>query len=161
LGKLEWSLLFAPRVVELRESAHKGREARLIILAIEPCPMPSLKRSLQGKIEEDRTRAGLETYAPNNRSVGGTRLVLQEKIVFEKWKVWRNPEETLAMMDENGDLNNGVRIKMNKLNLVVVQELAEEIADQETGPALEEGGEHDNFICVGCWDVLTSGWAPL
>jgi hypothetical protein len=26
---------------------------------------------------------------------------------------------------------------------------------------LEEGGEHHYFICVGCWDVLTGGRAPL
>jgi hypothetical protein len=32
-------------------------------------------------------------------------------------------------MDENDDLKNGVRVKMNKLNLVVVREFAEEIID--------------------------------
>jgi hypothetical protein len=32
-------------------------------------------------------------------------------------------------MDENDDLKNGVRLKMNKLNLVVVQEFVEEIID--------------------------------
>jgi hypothetical protein len=53
-------------------------------------------------------------------------------------------------MDENSDLKNGVRVKMNKLNLVVIQESAEEITDWETEPMLEEGGEHNNFICVGC-----------
>jgi hypothetical protein len=45
LGKLEWSRLFAPSVVELRESAHKAREVGLMILTIEPCPVPSPKRS--------------------------------------------------------------------------------------------------------------------
>jgi hypothetical protein len=37
-------------------------------------------------------------------------------------------------MDENSDLKNGVRVKMNKLNLVVIQESAEEITDWETEP---------------------------
>jgi hypothetical protein len=74
-------------------------------------------------------RAGLETYAPNNLPVGGTRLVLQEEVIFKKRKVRRNPEENLAKMDENGNLKNGVRVKMNKLNLVVVQESAEEITN--------------------------------
>jgi hypothetical protein len=37
----------------------------------------------------------------------------------------------------------------------------EEILDWETEPALKEGGEHHNFICVGCWDVLVGGRAPL
>jgi hypothetical protein len=64
-------------------------------------------------------------------------------------------------MDENSDLKNGVRVKMKKLNLVVIQESIEEIADRETEPMLEEGGEHHNFICVGCWNVLAGGRAPL
>jgi hypothetical protein len=45
LGKLEWSQLFTPSAVELGESAHEGREAGLMILAIEPCPVPFPKRS--------------------------------------------------------------------------------------------------------------------
>jgi hypothetical protein len=77
-----WSQFFAPSVVKLRESAHEGREAGFMFLAIEPCPVPSSKRSFQGKIEEASTRAGLETYAPNNLLVGGTQLVLEEEVVF-------------------------------------------------------------------------------
>jgi hypothetical protein len=82
LGKFKWSRFFAPSVVKLGESAHKGREAGFMIISIELCPVPSPKRSFQGKIEEASMRASLETYAPNNLPVGGTRLVLQEKVVF-------------------------------------------------------------------------------
>jgi hypothetical protein len=120
------------------ELAHEGREAGFMILAIEPCLMPSSKRSFQGKIEEAITRAGLETYAPNNLLVGKTQLVFQEEVAFEKWGVGRNPKENLTKMDKNGDLKNGVRVKMNKLDLVVVQESMEEIPGRETEPALEE-----------------------
>jgi hypothetical protein len=78
LGKLEWRRLFTLNGVELVESAHKGREARFMILAIEPCHVPSPKRSFQGKVKEASTRVGLETYAHNNLLVGGTQMVLQE-----------------------------------------------------------------------------------
>jgi hypothetical protein len=44
LGELEWSRFFAPSTLELEESAYKWREAGLVVLAIEPCPMPSTKR---------------------------------------------------------------------------------------------------------------------
>jgi hypothetical protein len=64
-------------------------------------------------------------------------------------------------MDENGNQKNRVRIKMNKLNFVVVQESTEEVTGRKTEPALEEGGEHHNLICIGCRDVLTSGRVPL
>jgi hypothetical protein len=120
LGKLKWSWLFAPSTIELRELAQEGREAGLMILAIEPCPVPSLKSSFQGKVEKADTRAGLETYEPNNLSVGSIQLILQEELVFEKRKVRRNLEKNLTKMDENGDLKNKVRVNMNKLNLIVV-----------------------------------------
>jgi hypothetical protein len=161
LGKFKWSRLFAPSVVKLGESAHEGREAGFMIISIEPCLVPSPNRSFQGKIEEANMRVSLETYAPNNLPVGGTQLVLQEKVVFKEREVRKNPEENFAKMDENGNLKNGARVDMNQLNLVVVQEPAEEIADWKTEPALEEGGEHHNFICVRCRNVLASGRAPL
>jgi hypothetical protein len=40
--------------------------ARFMVLAIEPCPVPSLER-------------------------GFHRLILQEEIIFEQRKVWINP----------------------------------------------------------------------
>jgi hypothetical protein len=44
LGELEWSRFFAPSSLELGESAYKWREAGLMVLTMEPCPVPSLKR---------------------------------------------------------------------------------------------------------------------
>jgi hypothetical protein len=82
--------------------------------------VPSLKRCFWRKVEEANTRAGLETYAPNNLSIGGTQLIPQEEVVFEERRVRRNPEENFTKMDENGDLKNRITVKMNKLNLRVV-----------------------------------------
>jgi hypothetical protein len=62
-----------------------------MILIIEPYPMTSPQRDFQGKIEEASVRASLKTYAPNDLLVGGTRLILQEEIIFEQREVWRNP----------------------------------------------------------------------
>jgi hypothetical protein len=38
MGRLEWSWLFAQCAVELRDSTHEGREARLMILTIDHVP---------------------------------------------------------------------------------------------------------------------------
>jgi hypothetical protein len=46
LREFEWGGLFTPSSLELEELAYKGREARLVVLAIKPGPMPSLERSL-------------------------------------------------------------------------------------------------------------------
>jgi hypothetical protein len=102
-----------------------------------------------------------EKFSREVFKVGGTRLILQEEVIFEKGEVRRNSEENLAKMDENNNLKNGVRVKVDNLNLIVIKESTEEIADQETEPALEEGGEHHNFNCVGCRDILAGGRALL
>jgi hypothetical protein len=91
LGELEWSRLFAPSSLKLGELAYEWREARSVVLAIEPCPMSSPERGFQGTIEEAITRVSLKTYTPKDLSVGGTWLVLQEEIIFEQREVWRNP----------------------------------------------------------------------
>jgi hypothetical protein len=91
LREFEWSQLLAPSSLELEWSTYKRREGRLMVLAIEPCPMPSLEKSFQRKVEEASVRAGLKTYTPNNLSVSGTRVIFREKVVFEQREVWWDP----------------------------------------------------------------------
>jgi hypothetical protein len=55
----------------------------------------------------------LKTHAPNDLLVGGARLILQEEVIFEQREIWRNPENSFTMMDENGDLKNRVGTEMN------------------------------------------------
>jgi hypothetical protein len=62
LGELEWSQLFAPSYLELGEPAYKWREAGFVVLAIEPCSMPSPEGSFQRKVEEANVRVGVKTY---------------------------------------------------------------------------------------------------
>jgi hypothetical protein len=87
MGEFEWGGFFTPTSLELGDSVYKGREARFMVLVIKPDSMPSLERRLHIKIEEVGVRAGLKTHAPNNLSVSGTQLVLQEKIVFEQGEI--------------------------------------------------------------------------
>jgi hypothetical protein len=43
----------------------------------------------------------------------------------------------------------------------VVKESTEEITSWEAKSTLKEGGEHQNLIHVGCWDVFPDGKTPL
>jgi hypothetical protein len=72
LGELKWSRLFAPSSLKLGKSACKWTDARLMVLAIEPCPMPSLKRSFERKAEKPSMRVSLKTNTPDDLLVGGT-----------------------------------------------------------------------------------------
>jgi hypothetical protein len=89
LGELEWTQLFVPSLLELREMAYEWREAGFMVLAIEPCSVPSMERSFQRKVKESSMRGDLKTYSLNNLLVSGTRLGFQE-VVFEQREVGRN-----------------------------------------------------------------------
>jgi hypothetical protein len=89
--ELKWSRLFTPSPLELRDSANEGREARLMIFTIKPCPMPSPQRSFMGEVKEASAWASLKTYAPDNLTVNGTRLMFEKKVVFEQREIRRNP----------------------------------------------------------------------
>jgi hypothetical protein len=64
-------------------------------------------------------------------------------------------------MDEYGDLQNGVRVPVDKLYLIVVEKSLEEVAGRESKPTLEERGEHHNLCCIGCGNVFSGGGVPL
>jgi hypothetical protein len=87
LGEFEWSWVFTPSSLELRESANKRRDASFMVLTIEPCPMPSPQGRFHGNVQKASVRAGLKTYAPNDFLVYDARLILQEKIILEQRKV--------------------------------------------------------------------------
>jgi hypothetical protein len=99
--------------LKFREPAYKRREVGFMVLVVEPCLVPSPKGSLHQKVKEAGTRAGLETHAPNNLTISGTRLVFQEKVILQQRKIRRNAKKCFTEMDEDGDLKNGHGIKMD------------------------------------------------
>jgi hypothetical protein len=102
-----------------------------MILTIEPCPVPSMKRCFQGKFKKAGMWPSLETNTPDNLSVGGTQLIFQEELVLKLRKVRMNSEKSFAKMDKNSDIRNRTRIEVDQLNFVVVKEPTEEVADRE------------------------------
>jgi hypothetical protein len=160
LRDFDWSRLFTSGSLELEELADEGGEARFVILAVQPCSMPSPERIFQGKIKDTSTRAVLEACAPYNFPVGSARLVFQE-VVFEQWEAWKNPKVSFVEMDKEGNLENGVRVQMDKLYLIVFEKSVEEIARREAETALEERRKHHNFVHIGCGNVFSGGGPPL
>jgi hypothetical protein len=75
LRSFKWSGLFTPSSLELGESSHEGREARFMILIVEPCFVPSLERVLQGKVEKTSMRSSLLAYATYDFPICGARLI--------------------------------------------------------------------------------------
>jgi hypothetical protein len=74
--------------VALREVADKGGEVGLVILTVKSLFMSALERWFQGKIEEITVLAGLDVNTTNDLSLGSTRLIFQEEIMFEEREVW-------------------------------------------------------------------------
>jgi hypothetical protein len=59
LRSFERSRPFTPSSLELGESAYEGGEAGLMVLVVEPSPMPSLEGIFQNKIQKTGTRVSL------------------------------------------------------------------------------------------------------
>jgi hypothetical protein len=57
-------------------------------------------------------RAGLETHTSDNLAVSGVRLVFKEKVILEQRKIRRNAKKCITKMDEDSNLENGIRIEM-------------------------------------------------
>jgi hypothetical protein len=64
-------------------------------------------------------------------------------------------------MDKDHDLQNGVRVEMDKLYLIVVKKFSEEVTGRESKPALDERREHHNLIRIGCGNIFSGSGAPL
>jgi hypothetical protein len=64
-------------------------------------------------------------------------------------------------VDINNDMENGVRVQKDNLDLIVIKESVEEVASRKAESALEERGEHHNLSCIGCRDVFSCSRAPL
>jgi hypothetical protein len=64
-------------------------------------------------------------------------------------------------VDKDGDLDNGVRVEMDKFDLVVIKEPAEEVTSEKAKSMLEEGRKHHNLGRIGCRNNLPGGRMPL
>jgi hypothetical protein len=64
-------------------------------------------------------------------------------------------------MDKDGDSKNGVRVEMDKFNLIVIKESTEKVTGQKAASALEESGKHHNLVCIGCRNISAGSWMPL
>jgi hypothetical protein len=113
MGEFKRSRFFIPRPLKFMESAYKRRDAGIMVLAVERCPVPSSKGSLHRKVKKASARVGLETPALNNLAVSDTQLVFQEKVFLEQRKIRRNAKKCFAEMDKVDDLENGIRVEMD------------------------------------------------
>jgi hypothetical protein len=113
MGEFKGSRLFTLGPLKFRESAYERRVAGFVVLAVEPCHVPSPKGSLHRKIKEASARAGLETQTLDNLAVSNTRLIFQEKVVFEQRGIRQNAKKCFREMNKDGDLKNEIKVEMD------------------------------------------------
>jgi hypothetical protein len=91
----------------------------------------------------------LNTDFANHLAVGSTWLILQKEVVLEESEIGVDGEVSLAEVDEDGDLENRIRIKMDKFNLDVVMESTEEIASWEPESLLKKALDTTILLVFG------------
>jgi hypothetical protein len=100
---------------------------------------------------------------PTTLGVVGARLRLQAEELSEQDPVGLDPHEGLAEMDEDGDVKNPVRVQVQVLDTVVLEDTLEEVARRESQPALHEPSEHWDLIGVllhWVWNLI-EGECPI
>jgi hypothetical protein len=83
-----------------------------MVFTVKPGFMPSHEGSLHWKIKEVIARVSLDAYTANNLLVSSARLIFQE-IMLEQREVRMYGKKGLAQMDKDGNLEDGVRVKVN------------------------------------------------
>jgi hypothetical protein len=122
--------------------------------------MATFEGGFQRKDKEIPMGSGLHANSSHHLAFSGTGLVLQEEIVFKEGKVWENDEVNLIEMDGDCDLENGVQIQVDKLNLEMIEQAVKEIAGRESESVLEEWFRDYDFFGIGGWDILILGQSP-
>ena len=131
-----------------------------MIGAVKPLGVPALQRGFEERREELAVRPSLQADSSKDLGVVCARLEFEKIVVFKKIEIGRNGKESFAEMDKDGDLQNGVGMKIYQLNVVILQQLTEERTTRETEPPLEIGFEHHYLVCIGGRQFLTLGWSP-
>jgi hypothetical protein len=69
--------------------------------------------------------------------------------VFKEGEIREDGEISLAKMNEDDDLEDGIGIQVDKLNFIMIEQAAEEIMGRKSESTLEECfGDYD-FISIG------------
>jgi hypothetical protein len=90
--------------------------------------------------------AHLDVGSSDYSWVVGARLRLQAEELPKQDPVGLDPHKGLVEMDEDGDMNNPVRVQVQVLDTVVLEETLDEVTRREGQPALHEPGEHRDLV---------------
>ena len=68
-----------------------------------------------------------------------------------------NAQEGLTKMNENGDMNDGIRTQMAKANAVIMDQISEEGMNRESKSTQEIIFEHNKVMRIRSQEQLTGG----
>jgi hypothetical protein len=92
--------------------------------------------------------AHLDAGSPNYSVVVGTRLGLYSEKFPEKDLVGFDPQEGFTEVDEDRGVEDTIRVEVEVLDAVVLQEPLEEITCGERQPSLREPRKHGDLIWI-------------
>jgi hypothetical protein len=114
-----------------------------------------------GGVDKVVVCTSLEAESTDYLALCGTRLVFQEKVIFEMAKMMQNPVIDFAKMDENDNLEDGIRVYKDELDFEVIEQAVEEITARNSKSLLEEGFRHHDFSSVHGRNIFTFSRLPL
>jgi hypothetical protein len=117
---------------------------------VEPMALPS--RNIRGELVGNVPIAGLlsklDASAPYDGWIFGSGLWFYSKKEAEKIPVGFNSKESFAKMDEDGNMENGIRVEVMELKPVEVKKASEERAIGEGQTPFGKMVKCDDFVYI-------------
>lgn len=138
---------FLPGTLRLWKVAGALRDRSGMVLNEKPLVLPPLQATLQRKLEI-LLAPTFPHLDPSAANIGVGTLVLEqlaEVKMAEEIEMGRNPKESFAEVDEEGDVGEGVGWKMPELDLVIVEKTAQERANWNAQTPLKMPSKYRDF----------------
>jgi hypothetical protein len=122
---------------------------------VEPMALPSrsIRGELVGNVPIASFLSKLDVGAPYDGWIFGSGLWFYSKKEAEKIPVGFNSKESFAKLDEDGNMENGIRVEVMELKLVEVKKASEERARGEGQTPFGKMVKCDDFVYIlhGKW----------
>jgi hypothetical protein len=135
----------------------------MVVADIKPLGLPILVQFYQlvAQVLVSSVFTHLDSGTFDYSRVRGTRLRLQSEEFAEQDPVGLDTHKSLAEMNEDGDVENSIRVEIEVLNTIVPEHALEEITGRQRQSTFHEPNEHWDLVWVLLHQIrIAGGSAP-
>ena len=155
--------MMKPFMIVLGRTRNSIRQRRRMIVYIKPLgpPVTNLTTGSIRDIFPRHFRSKLKIGSNNRGNIQKVWIRVQEEKTLEQIKVRVDSKKSLAQMNKNGNMEDGSRSQMMKLDPPEKEETPEEVVDGNPQSTLHKGLKHNSFRNPFIWSIVSLSRKPL